>query len=261
MVLNNVIDRLREWCINKADIHHKIYAECGGVSYIGYQIAYELEFKLSTLTDRNFESIEEFKRAILNFVDVHYEPYLVKPQNRLAEQIIDKTNREFCDYLEELLSENESVITADIPYKRVIVGAEATELKTMFSSVWRYTNTSYWYPLMGDEPTDITDKMFIMFDRFEQYMKQICQIIGLPQTHILRYGETLFRPEHCIETTELIEYGGCETIYTDKDYSWAIYFSHEFTVSFAGVIVPKVQELLVKEKPYWNKFEWNSSKE
>lgn len=54
-----------------------------------------------------------------------------------------------------------------------------------------------------------------------------------------------------------MEYGGCETIYTDKDFSWAIYFSHEDTVAFAGSIVPKAKELLSTKKEYWNKFEWD----
>ena len=64
-------------------------------------------------------------------------------------------------------------------------------------------------------------------------------------------------PQNCIETVELNEYSGCETIYTDKDFSWAIYFSHENTVAFAGSIVPKIKELLSNESEHWNKFEWN----
>ena len=54
-----------------------------------------------------------------------------------------------------------------------------------------------------------------------------------------------------------MEYGGCETIYTDKDFSWAIYFFHEDTVAFAGSIVPKAKELLSTKKEYWNRFEWD----
>ena len=46
-------------------------------------------------------------------------------------------------------------------------------------------------------------------------------------------------------------------IYTDKDFSWAIYFSHENTVAFAGSIVPTVKELLANEKEHWDKFEWD----
>ena len=72
-----------------------------------------------------------------------------------------------------------------------------------------------------------------------------------------KYGENDFRPQNCIETVEMNEYGGLEIIYTDKAFSWAVYFSHEDTVAFAGSIVPQIKELLSKEKEHWNKFEWN----
>ena len=42
---------------------------------------------------------------------------------------------------------------------------------------------------------------------------------------------------------------------TDKDFSWAIYFSHEYTVAFAGKIVPKVKKLLSAYEAHWDKFE------
>ena len=96
-----------------------------------------------------------------------------------------------------------------------------------------------------------------MFDYLEPYIKQLEQIMGLPQTHLYSYGESDFRPQNCIETVEFVEYGGHETIYTDKDFSWAIYFSHENTVAFAGSIVPKVKDLLSKEKEHWDKFGWD----
>ena len=257
MIFNNVINHLKLWCMRKAEAYQKVYEGYGGVTYVGYQVAYELEFKLSTLIDKSFESIEDLKREILDYLEVHYEPTVLKPQNSMAKYIIDKTNQEFCDFLEEVLSQTESLSLANIPYTRVIVGAEAIALQDKFRLIWGYVNTSYWFPLIGDEPKEISEKFFIMLNYFERYMKQFEQIIGLPQTHLYSCGECDFRPQNCIETVELVEYGGLETIYTDKDFSWAIYFSHENTVAFAGSIVPKVKELLSNEKEHWNKFEWD----
>lgn len=255
MLFNNIINYLKCWCMNKAEIYQKIYGAHGGMTYVGYLIAYELEFKLSTLIDKSFESIEDFEREVLNLINVHYEPSVLAPQNCLAQHIIDKSNREFYEFLEEILAQKESLALADIPYTRVIVGPEATALQEKFHSVWGYVNTSYWFPLMGDEPKIVSEKFFVMFDYFKPYIKPLEQIIGLPQTHLYSYGESDFRPQNCIETVEFVEYGGHETIYTDKDFSWAIYFSHENTVAFAGSIVPKVKELLFKEKEHWDKFE------
>ena len=258
MTFNNIINHLKLWCINKAEVYQNVYENHGGITYVGYQIAYELEFKLSTLIDKSFESIEDFKREVINLIDVHYEPSILNPQNSLVQHIIDKINKEFGEFLEEVLSKQESLSLVDMPYMRVIIGSEANALQDKFRSVWGYVNTSYWFPLMGDEPKEVSEKFFIMFDHVEPYMKQVEQIIGLPQTHIYSYVEgDISRPPNCLETVEIIEYGGCETIYTDKDFTWAIYFSHENTVAFAGSIVPKIKELLSNESEHWNKFEWD----
>ena len=257
MTFNNIINHLKLWCINKAKAYQQVYGNYGGITYVGYQVAYEVEFKLSTLIDKSFDSVADLKREVVNLIDVHYEPSALNPQNSLAKHIIDKTNREFCEFLEDIFAKSEALTLADIPYARAIVGAEAAALQDKFRSVWGYVNTSYWFPLMGDEPKEISEKFFIMFDYIEPYMKQVEAIIGLPQTHIYSYGESVFRPPNCIETVEIIEYGGCETIYTDRDFTWAIYFSHENTVAFAGSIVPMVKELLSNEKEHWDKFEWD----
>lgn len=254
MTFNNIINHLKLWCLNRAEIYQKKSQEQGGMAYVGCQIAYEMEFKLSTLIDRSFNSLEDLRKEILDLINVHYYLSVLKPQNKIEQHIIDKINQEFCNILEDILLANESLELAKIPYKRVIVGSEATALQEKFSSVWGYENTSYWFPLMGEEPQEISEKLFVMFNYFEPYMKQFEEIVALPQEHLYAYGENVFMPPNCIETVELVEYGGNEMIYTDKNFSWVVYFSHENTVAFAGAIVPKVKELLVNEKDYWNKF-------
>ena len=259
MVLNNIINHLIIWCRGKADVYQRACNTNGGGFDIGSTLAYELDFKLSTLMDRSFESADALKKEVLDLLDVHYEPGILNPNNRTTQYIIDKVKREFREYLEEVLEKMDTLPLADLPYSRAIVGQEAEALQERFRSVWGYENNSYWFPLMGDEPKEVSDKFFIMFDHFEPYMKRFEQIIGLPRKHLYTYGETVCRPPHCFETTELIEYGGCETIYTDKDFSWAVYFSHEDTVAFAGAIVPAVKELLMGQKEHWDKFEWDWS--
>ena len=257
MKYNNLINHMKYWCANKAAAYQKVHSNYGGITYVGYLLAYELNFKLSALIDKSFDCMEDLKREVVNLIDVHYEPAVLNPQNSLAVHIIDKTKQEFYELIEDLFSKSEPIAPANIPYARAIIGAEAAALQDKFRSVWGYVNTSYWFPLMGDEPKEISEKFFIMYDYFEPYMKQLEQLIGLPQTHIYSYGETVFRPPHCFEIDEIIETGRCEGIYTDKDFSWAIYFSHENTVAFAGEIVPKVKKLLANETEHWNKFEWD----
>jgi len=89
-------------------------------------------------------------------------------------------------------------------------------------------------------------------------MERLRQWMGLPYVHIYEYGEWYHAyPPHCLETVEFEGDFGCETIYTDKDFTWAVYFSHENTVTFAGTIVPFAKKLLSEEKEHWNRFEWS----
>ena len=136
MTFNNILNHLKLWCENKAEAYQKVYGEHRGITYVGYLIAYELEFKLSTLIDKSFEDIEDFKREVLILVDVHYEPSILKPQNSLVQHIIDKMNKEFCEFLEEVLSQQESLSLSDMPYMRVIIGSEANALQDKFRLVW-----------------------------------------------------------------------------------------------------------------------------
>ena len=173
MQYNEIINHLKLWLRNTAEVYEKVYQKHGGVTYIGYILANEWIFKLSMLIDKNFESKDDLRNTILNLHHVHYEESVRNPKNETANYIIEK-------------------------------------------------------------------------------------IIGLPQAHIYECDEEEWSyPKHCFENAELIEYSAAECFYTDKDFSWAIYFSHEATVSFAGRIVPKIKELLKDEEAHWNRWEYD----
>ena len=253
MQYNEIINRLKLWLRNTAEIYEKIYQKHGDVTYIGYFLANEWLFKISMLIDKNFESKDDLRNTILNLHHVHYEESVRNPKNETANYIIEKINAEFFEYLEEILSQKDRLPPADIPYNRVIMGKEAEILLEKFRKIWGYDGTDYWFPLTREKEN--SKKFFIMFDYIESYIKQIEQIIGLPQAHIYCCDEEEFLyPKHCVETAKMIEYSGVECFYTDKDFSFAIYFSHEDTVSFAGSIVPKIKELLKDEEAHWNQW-------
>ena len=258
MRYNEIINHLKLWCRNTAEIYEKVYQKHGDVTYIGYILATEWIFKLSTLMDKDFESIDELQNAILNLQTIHYEQPVRNPKNETSNYIIEKINAEFFEYLEEISSQKENLSLVEIPYNRVILGEEAEGLLEKFRKIWGYDGTDYWFPLINKKSSKIADKFFIGFDYVEPYIKQIEKIIGLPQEHIYCCDEEEFSyPKYCTETAEMIEYSGVECFYTDQDFSWAIYFSHEDTVSFAGSIVPKIKELLKDEEEHWNQFEWD----
>lgn len=257
MIFNNIVNYLKLWCAKKSESYRDKNNNYGGVSSVVSMLLWELEFKLSSLTDKEFDSIDDFKNEVLGLIDVHYDRSVIEPQNSIAERMIDKVNDEFRLCLSDVLFDVDSLPPIDLPYRRVILNDEAKILIDKFRTVWGYENTSYWFPLMGEEPKHVSDKFFVMFDYIEPHLEELCELIGLPDIHIYEYSEEDIWPDHIIETLEIADYGGHETIYTDKDFSWAIYYSHEDTIAFAGTIVPKVKELLRDEKEHWNKFEWN----
>ena len=83
--MNNIINHLIIWCRSKADVYQRTYNTNGGGFGIGSTLAYELDFKLSTLIDKPFESADAFKNDVLDLMDVHYEPGILNPQNRTAQ--------------------------------------------------------------------------------------------------------------------------------------------------------------------------------
>ena len=72
MTFNNTINHLKLWCINKAKAYQQVYGNYGGITYVGYQVAYELEFKLSTLIDKSFGCMEDLKKEVAEYEDDLY---------------------------------------------------------------------------------------------------------------------------------------------------------------------------------------------
>lgn len=257
MKCNNIINHLLIWCEKKSESYRDKNNGYGGVSSSLSMVLWELQFKLASLIDKDFEDTEGFRNSVLDLIDIHYTKSTIKPQSAVVERMIEKLNDEFRFCLADSLFDVDKLPLANLPYNRVILGDEAEKLINKFKTVWGYENTSYWFPLMGEEPHHVEEKFFVMFDYLEPYLNEISKLIGLPDTHLFEYSEGDIFPDHCVETSQISEYGGLETIYTDKDFSWAIYYSHEDTVAFAGAIVPKVKKILAKEKDHLNKFEWN----
>lgn len=257
MVFTHILSQLIHWCDEQFMTYAEEYGNAGGLYYIGYQYASELRFKLATLVDREFESLDAFREEVVSLLDVHYEGALREPADPTVAAMTEILREKFLQYFLPMTTEHGGVSLVDHPYIRVVLGQEGEALIEKFRRVWGYEAGRYWEPLEKAERELPLETLFIMFHYAEPYMEKLSRLLGLPFTRIYRYGERdRAYPEHCLETEVLTEYGGLESIYTDKEFTWAVYFSHENTVTFAGAIVPLVKKLLEEEKDHWNKFEW-----
>ena len=249
MYYNYVIDNLRQWCRLQSQQYRKGYEEKGGLYYVTYQTIEDIQFRLEVLTDRDFTDYADLSQEVRKLPDTYCTAALQNPPNQLAAHLIRRTANRFLAYFDTLTPECPAL---SLPYRRTILGEEAECIYRRFADVWNY-RVSYWYPLDG---TDSEGRLFLMTEHVEPHMEEIKDFLGLPHTHMYAIGETNYPAQKsAFETAELIPYSGLETAYTNKEFTWMIYFSHENTVTFAGSIVLGIQELLADEKEHWNHWE------
>ena len=253
MVYNNVTNTLRNWCNEMTEHYADLYlqerARTGqSVRFLSYHVTAELSYKLGTVVDKYYPSFEAYRNAVLDLVSLRIDCILSKKFDENEASYIRSAESAFRDYLDTVSPDCPS---PKMPYDRIIWGTEADSIAEQFMKVWQY-DTNYWYPLngMADE-----DKLFIHPKRLKPYFDQINQLVGLPQNRIYRYGEAWYDRPHCAEVDKLEDFSGCEMAYCPKDFSWIIYYSHEYTVTFAGSILPQIKEILSAEQVYWNRFD------
>ncbi|MDO7887333.1 hypothetical protein [Hymenobacter cheonanensis] len=103
----------------------------------------------------------------------------------------------------------------------------------------------YWYPLHSEPKARITE--YFEADTFERDFGINTLITILKNKGYTSVWEiTELGEDEKISLEMLGSYGGIETIYCDEDAKWAIYFSHENTVTLAGeMIVEAVKSVWV----------------
>lgn len=257
MKYNNQLHILKEWCSRITNEYYaqQIYEQ--GISGIQYGAVAEISFKLMQLINQDFPDDASFYESIVALMNVHYDFALKRELTRTEKYKIDKVKKDFLAYVQLVLSDKCPIKLMEHPYERIITGPEANEIISQINSRWEYYNDSYWFPLMGEEPQSVTNKFFIMKKHVLPYWNNICDYILKCNEHIYSYGESYYDIEFCTETSTIGGLNDEEWSYTDKNYTWFIYLSHEDTISFAGTIVPFIKELLIEEKEHWDRYEYS----
>ena len=249
MNYNNVTDSLRKWCDDFMQLRHTAYRRTAQNPF-AYSVAFDIRYRLGMLVDADFSSYEAYLSAVSEEITFFPEQTAEGMSSKIKQYYIHSIFNGLQSYL--------ATLTTDCPapglsYCRILRGDEARQIAERFYSAWKY-DTSYWYPLNG-EPSD--GRFFIPAKYFKPHISEFQSLTGIPQSHIYQYGESFSDRIHCAEVDFIDDFSGCEMTYSDKAFSWIIYFSHELTVSFAGTIVPGAMKILLREKEHWNRPEWN----
>lgn len=250
MGFDNVLYLLMDWCEQCSAKYTEAYLDGSApMGYIPYRTADELRFKLSSLLEQEFSGYDAFRARILDLMNARYDLILKNLRNKAQMYWVQDVEREFLAYFETLSPESRGA--APEHYERVILGEDAERIAARFAADWDYKPNSYWYPLSecGKE-----DMLFLMQDLVESREGELLQLLGLPRQRMYCWGERNYSVNYVTETDTLAFYSGLECAYTDKDFTWLIYCSHEQTVTFAGKIVPGIKALYAVEKALWNRF-------
>ena len=253
MVFNAVTEYLCRYCADMEERYRTRSEEerlCTGRSLLFVKGCFfeEMAYKLAALVDWDALSFEAYRERVRALIPDRKAYVLRSERVPEALALIREAEEELRDLLETLTEQN----TAEPEqYLRVIQGEERERLEYAILEKWGYC-ADYWYPLKGgfDE-----NKLFLSVDWFEPYCDRLRQILGLPESRVYEYGESYFDDGQLLEVDDMTGYGGNECAYLPKNLSWIIYFSHEGTVTFAGSILPMVQELLDSEREHWNQWD------
>lgn len=257
MNYNNHLCYLNRWCVQKTNDYYVEYSHSQrGSLYLKYILTNETAFKLMQLVDCDFADDAAFYESIVKMMGVHYDFSLKRELTYVEKHMLNKVEEEFLAYVKQLIYEEPPQNSLDDFYQRVLAGTEADDVIAKINLHWMYDNRSYWFPLMGDEPVEVTNKFFIMAKYVAPYWDEIRDYLLKENNRIYSYGQSFYDINFCIETSTIDNIEHEEWIYTDKCFKWFIYFSHEGTVSFAGTIVPDIKEILQKEKEHWDRYEY-----
>lgn len=242
MNFNKLIFSLREYCAEASNKYYSEYRRYSGYTFCGYLTFNEIAFKLAMLVDREFENLSDFKSVVRDSLNGHYDYYLTKRLDYESGSVVTKATNEFLCRLD---AANENEVPKNDSYYRVIYNKEAETIIARFKTVWHY-DTSYWFPLGADYPKEIREKIFVTEKNAAPKMDSIIALAQKNGKRVYRYGECDYPLCYCEETDDMSEHG-IEQAYTDKAFSWFIYFSHEGTVAFAGSILPEIRKIFADE--------------
>lgn len=249
MTFNTEINALRAMLAREND-----RVAASGGCFAASEAIREIDHQICTLTDREITSPDTFRAEVLRMTYTH-DPahFIVTPRNKSEELRIGKIRSAFAAQLDRVLAGELSGDVPVLPYRRVLTGEEAKTVQARFASVWHYDG-DYWYPLNRLPDGMRGNVLFLMEQHVTPHMDALLPLLGLPERPVYRAKE--YDPDgYFFELTgEFTPYWGSEWAYTDTDFSWMIYFSHEGSVSFAGSIVEAAKELFRDEAAYFDKW-------
>ena len=183
---------------------------------------------VETIVGKTFDSIDQCKNELKSLGQDSQTPFTKGKQNEIEKKAIQDERQKFINFI-DTITDHQIETVEPLPYRRRLLEKEASEVREQLLKHWNFDG-SYWEPLTSCSPHP-----FIFFSKdnlTDQDYKKIKKIISDRAENKI-YEITEEQYDYLTDNSEF-EPDCYETIYTDKNFDWIVYGSHEGTIAFGG---------------------------
>jgi hypothetical protein len=235
---------VRKYCIKEFTFWKKEYAEKRTGSDFPVYTYSESDYNLfprynaidailkgvESLIPADYTDFKEMKKVIVEAGLQNETPAISNPDNEIEANAIQEEQKKFKAYVESI-TESDIKDVEPLPLRRRLKVEEKQSVRHMLHDTWGYDG-DYWEPLEEKSPRET---VFILrkhiTDDDSVFIKQLLAKKGVRSLYELNEtGDDYETDLDGFQST----YTGHEVMYVDETYKWAIYGSHEETVTFGG---------------------------
>ncbi len=183
---------------------------------------------VETIVGKQFDNIDQCKVELKSLGQDSQTSFTKGKQNEIEKKAIHDERQKFINFIDSITDQQLETVEP-LPYRRRLLEMEANEIREKLLKHWNFDG-SYWEPLTSCSP-----QPFIFFSKdnlTDQDYEKIKEIIADRAENKI-YEITEERYDYLTDNSEF-DPDCYETIYTDKNFDWIVYGSHEGTIAFGG---------------------------
>src|ERR1044072_985173 len=185
---------------------------------------------IELLVPTEYRDFKTLKKDIIEVALENETAFTNNPDNDIEEKAIKEERVKFKAYVESL-KESDVKDIEPLPLRRRLKTDEKLTVRQMLHEVWGYDG-DYWEPLGKKSPREtvfLLSKYITDGDRL--FIKEL--LAKKSGKHLYEVNETGDDYETDLESVSTF-YQDHEVMFFDETYKWAIYGSHEETITFGG---------------------------
>ena len=197
---------------------------------------------VETIVDKPFNGIEQCKAELSILGQESQTLFTTGKQNEIESKAIQEERQKFINYIGLLTSEQIENVEP-LPYRRRLLENESNEIREELNKHWNFDG-DHWEPL-----TTCSPHPFIFFSKSnldDQDYEKIKKIIS-ERANGKIYMVTEDRWDYETDNSEF-DPDCYETVYTDNNFDWIVYGSHEGTIAFGGAWLLKEIDKQLSDK-------------